>query len=188
MMHIPEDITMIVLDMDGTIYRKPRMVRHMLRKQWRHLPSLIAERRWRMKQRKALRERRELPSMPVGERWYSQSYLPAMVDIIRKHYTAAEWVRPLIAECKQRGIKVVILSDYEAVEDKLKALGLETELFDAIVASGDHGTIKPDVRLGTILAEKLHAAISWQHVLFIGDRYDTEGELARALGAQFLKV
>jgi len=188
MIHIPEDITMIVLDMDGTIYRKPRMARHMMRKQWRHLPSLIAERRWRKKQRKALRERRELPSMPVGEQWYRESYLPTMVDIIRTHYTPQEWVRPLIAECKQRGIKVVILSDYEAVEAKLKALGLEPELFDAIVASGDHGMIKPDARLGTILAVKLHATINWQHVLFIGDRDDTEGELARALGAQFLKV
>ena len=185
---------MVVLDLDGTIYRKPHMVRYMLCSQWRHLPSLIAERRWRRAQRKAIGnskiQRFKDSNPPFSENWYRQSYLPAMVQIIAEHYTPATWLQPLLDECKQRGIKVVILSDYEAAHDKLHALGIDPAMFDAILSTGDFGTIKPDPRLGDILKQHINnnAALDWRHVLFIGDREDTDGSLAHALGAQFIHV
>ena len=184
---IPEDITVVVLDLDGTIYRKPRMAWYMLCKQWRHLPSLIAERHWRKAQRAALKAGASMPPMPVSEQWYRNSYLPSMVQIIAGHYKPQPWLQPLIDECKQRKIKVLILSDYEAAIDKLHALGINPAAFDAILSTGDFATIKPDPRLGDILAQHItnHAAVNWQHVLFIGDRPDTDGQLAQALDAQF---
>ena len=194
---IPDDITAVVLDLDGTIYRKPKMALYMLLKQWCHLPSLIAERRWRKAQRKALREGKLMPSMPVSEQWYRQNYLPSMVDIIAKHYQPQPWLQPLISECKRRHIQLIILSDYEAATAKLQALGIDPKLFDLILSTGDFSTIKPDPQLGEIIAgyllsgqsdathKKNNAAIIWQHVLFIGDREDTDGMLAHALGAQF---
>lgn len=191
---IPEYIAVVVLDMDGTIYRKPRMALHMIGKQWRHLPSLIAERRWRKAQRQALKAGAPMPKMPVAEKWYKESYLPSMVKIIAKHYQPQEWVKPLIDTCKQRGVKLVILSDYEAVTDKLQVLGLDPADFDVILATGEEATVKPDPRLGDILLRKLYpsgksnAAFDWRHVLFIGDREDTDGLLAKHLGAQFIKV
>lgn len=187
---IPDDITVVVLDLDGTIYRKPRMAWYMLRKQWLHLPSLIAERHYRKAQRQALKEGRPMPLMPLSGKWYKDSYLPSMVQIIAEHYHPASWLQPLLDECKQRQIKVLILSDYEAAADKLRALGLNPTSFDAILSTGDFSTIKPDPRLGEILAQHItkNAAINWQHVLFIGDRPDTDGQLARALGAQFILV
>lgn len=189
MIKIPSDITMIVLDMDGTIYRKQRMVRYMLRKQWRHFPKLIAERRWRKAQRKALRTGGDMPQMPVSEEWYRQSYLPSMVEVIREHYTPQAWLQPLLEQCKHRNIPVIILSDYEAVTDKLQALGLDASAFAAVLATGEMGTIKPDKRLGERVQQALHAeTIDWRHVLFVGDRPDTDGLLAQALGAQFIQV
>lgn len=191
---IPGDITLVVLDLDGTIYRKPHMAWHMIRSQWRHLPSLIAERRWRKAQRKALKEGGEMPPQPVTDRWYRLVYLPAMVQIIAKHYKAEPWVQPLIDECHTRGIKLVLLSDYEATEDKLRVLHLNPADFDCILSTGDLGTIKPDPRLGEILMQHLyplgHApdTLCWQHTLFIGDRADTDGLLAKALGAQYMQV
>lgn len=186
---IPEGITVVVLDLDGTIYRKPRIALYMLRKQWRHLILLIAERCWRKAQRKALREGTPMPPMPVPEQWYRESYLPCMVDIIAEHYQPAPWLQVLLDECKQRNIQVIILSDYESATDKLRALHLDASAFDAILSTGDFGTIKPDPKLGDILRTAIkNAAISWQHVLFIGDREDTDGLLAQALGAPFILV
>lgn len=190
MIRVPDDITMVVLDMDGTIYRKPKMAWYMLLRQWCHLPSLVAERLYRKRQRAALSTQPSAVSgQPFSDTWYRQCYLPAMVDIIREHYRPQEWVQPLLDECKQRDIPVIILSDYEAVNDKLRALGLAPEAFAAIMATSDLGTIKPDLRLGEMIVAKLkHAAIDWRHVLFIGDRQDTDGLLAHALGAQFIQV
>lgn len=192
---IPERVEVVVLDLDGTIYRKPWMAWYMLLKQWRHLPSLIAERRWRKAQRKALQSS-NLPifqssnsAQPFDEHWYRQDYLPSMVQIIAEHYQPAPWLQPLLDECRLRKIQVLILSDYEAAADKLHALGVDPTAFDAILSTGDFGTIKPDPRLGDVLRSAIkNAAINWQHVLFIGDRPDTDGQLAQALGAQFILV
>ena len=191
--HIPEGVTVVVMDLDGTIYRKPRMAWYMLCKQWRHLPSLIAEGCWRKAQRQALKKGIPMPPMPVSAKWYKESYLPSMVQIIADHYHPAPWLQPLLDECLQRKIKLFILSDYEAATDKLQALGLNPADFDAILATGDFSTIKPDPRLANILAQHItpdteNATVNWQHVLFIGDRPDTDGQLARALGAQFFPV
>lgn len=187
---IPNDIKVVVLDMDGTIYSKPRMAWYMIRKQRRHLPSLIAERRWRRKQRAAVcGQPSAISRQRFTEKWYRENYLPSMVAVIREHYRPQSWLPTLIDECKQRGIKIVILSDYEAVKEKLQALGLHAEDFDAILAAGDVGTVKPDPRLGDAIRAAINnAALSWRQVLFVGDREDTDGQLARALGAQFLKV
>lgn len=195
---IPEGVTVVVLDLDGTIYRKPRMALHMLRKQWRYLPSLVAERRYRCKQRKALNSQSPVGKQPFSEQWYRENYLPSMVEIIAKHYEPQPWLQPLIDECRQRKIKLVILSDYEAATEKLQALGLKPKDFDLILSTGDQGTIKPDPILGFTLLNHLypdqystdtnHAAFDWRQVLFIGDRQDTDGLLAQSLGAQFILV
>ena len=189
---IPEGITLVVLDLDGTLYRKPHMSWHMIRRQWRHLPSMIAERRWRKAHRRALEKGEPIPPMPVDEHWYYTAYLPTMVQIIAEYYTAQPWVQPLLDECRSRGIKRVLLSDYEAELDKLRVLHLNPDDFDCILSTGDLGTIKPDPRLGEMILQHLYPRQSrvadWQHALFIGDRPDTDGKLAQALGAQFIQV
>ncbi len=112
-----------------------------------------------------------------------------MVRIIADHYHTQEWLQPLLDECRQRHVKVVILSDYESVQEKLQALDIDASAFDTILSTGDYGTIKPDPRLGDILKGAINnAALDWRHVLFIGDREDTDGLLAKILGAQFILV
>ena len=130
-----------------------------------------------------------MPPMPGAEQWYRQSYLPSMVQIIAEHYQPAPWLQPLLDECRLRKIQVIILSDYEAATDKLRALRLDATAFDAILSTGDFGTIKPDPELGNILRSAIkNATVNWQQVLFIGDRPDTDGQLAHSLGAQFRLV
>ena len=199
---IPEGVRLVVLDLDGTLYRKPRMAWYMIRSQWRHLPSLIAERRYRRRQRRDLalrgKEGQKRNILIEGQKetfsqsWYRNSYLPAMVRIIAHHYKAEPWVQPMLNECHRRGIKVALLSDYEAAPDKLLALHLNPDDFDCILSTGDFDTIKPDPHLGEILLQHLfpagEKATDWQHTLFIGDRLDTDGKLAQALGAQYIQV
>ena len=179
--------------MDGTIYRKPHMTRYMLRRQRRHLPSLIAERLYRRRQRKALKDKAaQACRKSFSNEWYTQSYLPSMVDIIATHYHPEPWLQPLLEECRLRQIPVAILSDYEAVTDKLHALGLSPEAFAGVYAASEAGTIKPDARLGSFLMDRLYPDTdrrpAWREVLFIGDRPDTDGALADALGATYMRV
>lgn len=196
---IPKDVSLVVLDLDGTLYRKPRMAWYMIRSQWRHLPSLAAERRYRrlLRRRLAL-DTANTPAKTVtrefSDKWYNESYLPAMVRVIARHYKAEPWVQPLLDDCHTRGVKVALLSDYEAAVDKLRVLRLNPDDFDCILSTGDLGTIKPDPGLGDMLLRHLYPAgdmpdpFPWQHALFIGDRQDTDGMLAHALGAQFMQV
>lgn len=196
---IPKDVSLVVLDLDGTLYRKPRMTWYMIRSQWRHLPSLAAERRYRrlLRRRLALNTA-NTPAKTVtrefSDKWYNESYLPAMVRVIARHYKAEPWVQPLLDDCHTRGVKVALLSDYEAAVDKLRVLRLNPDDFDCILSTGDLGTIKPDPGLGDMLLRHLYPAgdmpdpFPWQHALFIGDRQDTDGMLAHALGAQFMQV
>lgn len=196
---IPKDVSLVVLDLDGTLYRKPRMAWYMIRSQWRHLPSLAAERRYRRLLRRCLAlNTANTPAKTVtrefSDKWYNESYLPAMVRVIARHYKAEPWVQPLLDDCHTRGVKVALLSDYEAAVDKLRVLRLNPDDFDCILSTGDLGTIKPDPSLGDMLLRHLYPAgdmpdpFPWQHALFIGDRQDTDGMLAHALGAQFMQV
>lgn len=196
---IPNDVALVVLDLDGTIYRKPRMAWYMIRSQWRHLPSLAAERRYRrlLRRRLALNTPNthdKTVTQEFSDKWYNETYLPAMVRVIARHYKAEPWVQPLLNHCHTRGIKVALLSDYEAAVDKLRVLRLNPDDFDCILSTGDLGTIKPDPSLGDMLLRHLYPAgdmpdpFPWQHALFIGDRLDTDGMLAHALGAQFMQV
>ena len=143
---IPKDVSLVVLDLDGTLYRKPRMAWYMIRSQWRHLPSLAAERRYRrlLRRRLAL-DTANTPAKTVtrefSDKWYNESYLPAMVRVIARHYKAEPWVQPLLDDCHTRGVKVALLSDYEAAVDKLRVLRLNPDDFDCILSTGDLGTM-----------------------------------------------
>ena len=195
---IPAGIRLIVLDMDGTIYSKPHMTSRMLLTQWHHLPFMVHERITRAYRRRQVGKceapdrllRAKWPTL--YSRWYKRSYLPSMVKIIGRYYRPQAWLHPLLDECRQRQIPVVILSDYEAVTDKLHILGLKEEMFDGVYATSEAGTLKPDPRLGTYVMEQVYPDAAkrpeWKNVLFVGDRPDTDGALAEALGAQYLRV
>ena len=80
-----------------------------------------------------------------------------------------------------------VVSDYPA-RKKLSALGV-TDLFDAIVASGEPGgpvALKPDPRGYLLAAEQV--GIPAAECLVIGDRDDADGEAARRAGMQFRRV
>lgn len=89
-----------------------------------------------------------------------------------------------IVAFRARGGKTAVVSDYPA-RSKLAALGA-TELFDAVVASGEPGgprRLKPDPDGYLRAAEAL--GVSPDRCLVIGDRDDADGAAARSAGMQF---
>jgi HAD superfamily hydrolase (TIGR01549 family) len=112
--------------------------------------------------------------------------MPLMVNVIRKYYKTAEWILPLILECKKRGIRLIILSDYGHTHEKLEALGLEKDLFDWVVSAPELGGLKPAPQLISKVTESM--GVTNSQCLVIGDRGDTDGQLAKAAGAAFCLV
>lgn len=188
---------LVILDLDGTLYDKRGLA-------WRmalHAPWNIC---------KMLRERKVRASMKgmwLGDEadcyveffrrmtkdyklhiernmdWYYERYLPLMAKLIGKYQLIGNWVIPFIEECQANGVKIVVLSDYENVEEKLHALGLDLALFDWVAAAPLLGGLKPAPELMRIVTERMGVAA--QDCLVIGDREDTDGAMARAAGADF---
>lgn len=88
----------------------------------------------------------------------------------------------LLFAARSRGLPTVVVSDYPA-RVKLQAMGLS---FDLVVDCRALGALKP-------LADGLHVAAALTgappaQLLFVGDRWDTDGEAAAACGARFVPV
>ena len=199
-MTLPNGIKAVVLDLDGTLYDKRGIVRRMVLGQLGSLSVLAAE----QQSKKALRghyfgteeafydrffevmSRGHLYNKQVARWWYFHVYMPLMVLVLRLWHTPRPWVKPLIEDCHRRGIYLAVYSDYGCVLEKLRALGLDTDDFCYLVSAPELGGLKPAKQC----AEKvLHTlGVAPEETLFIGDRDDTDGESARAVGAQFMLI
>ena len=191
---------LVIFDLDGTLYAKPHMVWHMLfsaPNEWR---LMWAERKTRKQLRgKWLGDENKFYqtyfqtmathcslSTDQLRTWYFEKYMPLMVNVIRKYYKTAEWILPLILECKKRGIRLVILSDYGHTHEKLEALGIENDLFDWVVSAPELGGLKPAPQLISKVTESM--GVTNSQCLIIGDRVDTDGLLAKSAGVAFCLV
>jgi HAD superfamily hydrolase (TIGR01549 family) len=118
--------------------------------------------------------------------WYYNRYMPMMVRVIQKYYHLAPWVMPFINQCKQLGIRLVVLSDYGHTSEKLEALGLDISVFDWVVSAPELGGLKPASQLITLIMDQM--GVMPDQCLIIGDRDDTDGQLAKSVGANFYLV
>jgi phosphoglycolate phosphatase/putative hydrolase of the HAD superfamily len=118
--------------------------------------------------------------------WCEKRYMPLMVSVIRKYYTSVEWLSSFAEECKNRDIRLVVLSDYGHTHEKLAALGIDKHLFDWVVSAPELGGLKPAAQLMSKVAEQMK--ITPNQCLVIGDREDTDGQLAQLTGARFFLV
>lgn len=191
---------LIVFDLDGTLYNKRGLSLRMVLHAPLDIRKMQAERATRasMKgiwlsdekhfhdtyfQRMAARMH---CSATAAEQWYNQRYMPLMVKMIGKYQPLNEWVLPFIHDCQHTDIKLVLLSDYGFAKEKLQALGLSPTLFDWVISAPELGGLKPAPELMRIITERM--GVAPQECLVIGDRDDTDGEMARRTDAQFRKV
>jgi len=196
--HYPlSTVDLVVLDLDGTLYDKRHLSLRMVLHALCDIRKMQAERHTRAKMKGIYLGNKEAfyesyflhlsqmlkTSADSVQQWYENRYMPLMVNLISKHHHAGDWVMPLIQQCRSRGIKLVVLSDYDHAEDKLQALGLSPTLFDWVVSAPALGGLKPAPQLLHQVAQQMGVAV--EKCLVIGDREDTDGAMARATGAQF---
>lgn len=190
----------VVFDLDGTLYNKKGLVKHMMFSalfEWR---MMLKERKTRKRLRGIWTGNKEsfyrlyfqtmatrcLFSIDYAQWWYNTRYMPLMVKVLKKYYCPAEWVIPFVSQCKLLGIRLVVLSDYGHTKEKLQALGMECSLFDWVISAPELGGLKPASQLMACVAAKM--GVQPYQCLVIGDRDDTDGELARSVNAPFVLV
>lgn len=193
-------IELVIFDLDGTLYNKRglslRMVCHALF----DIRKMQAERKVRSTMKgmwlgnettfydtyfQRLADALHL-SLQSVQQWYNLRYMPLMVRLIGKYQPLGKWVLPFIEECREKGIKMVVLSDYGNAHEKLQAIGLSPTLFDWVVSAPELGGLKPASQLLHHVAERMN--VLPHECLVMGDRDDTDGAMAHATGAQFYKV
>jgi putative hydrolase of the HAD superfamily len=184
-----EGVRAVSFDLDGTLYELPGM-----RRAVRRLALRRAWRPWRTwsELRILLQARAEFQRVrEAGGDLAAESSLRE--GQARRSELEARWWIPAIAEVgprpglvslldalAQRGLPLVVCSDH-AGQAKLAALGLEGH-FEAALAGEALGALKPDPRVLQAALDRLD--LEPGALLHIGDREDTDGEAARALGAR----
>lgn len=196
--HYPlSTVDLVVLDLDGTLYDKRHLSFRMVMHALCDIRKMQVDRHTRAKMKGMYLGNKQAfynaffsrmgqilnTSVANIQQWYEHRYMPLMVNLIGEHHHAGDWVMPLIQQCRSRGIKLVVLSDYDHAEDKLQALGLSPTLFDWVISAPELGGLKPSPQLLHQVAQQMGVTV--EKCLVIGDREDTDGAMARATGAQF---
>lgn len=198
----------VIFDLDGTLYNSQSLIRRVAMSQIPHLVPLAWERVIRRRMRGISFDSAEefqtlfyqqvaarcIRSAAAVRRWYETNLLPAMCRVLKRYYHVEPWAVQLIQDLRAAGKIVVIYSDYAAVADKLKALGTSIDIFDLAYDAPSLGGLKPAKISMTRVVEGIDALSmqrSGKHIptsrcLMIGDRMTTDGESAKAVGAQYL--
>lgn len=181
-----EGIQALSFDLDGTLYELPalrRAVRNLALRRclsplrtYRELRSLLRDRAEFQRAREAGGELAPFPGLAerfetrteLEERWW----LPGIASVGPR-----AGVLELLDAAAARGLRLVVCSDH-AGEEKLEALGLGH--FERAFSGEALGAIKPDPRVLEAALE--HLGLEPSQLLHVGDREDTDGEAARALG------
>ncbi len=187
----------VIFDLDGTLYDKSGLARRLI------FAELL---RGRLRMLKREREvRKELRGQHFGSeeafydaffarfdrpemarRWYFEEYMPDMVAILRKHYRIAPWVETMMLELRTNGKKVVVFSDYGFVQEKLRAIGFRLDWADRIFDAPSLGGLKPCRESFETLCHEIGCPPS--DCMMVGDRDDTDGAGARAVGMPFVHI
>lgn len=190
----------VIFDLDGTLYDNKFLALRIIAGDFRHLRHLAAERycrkemagRYYGSSQSVYAALFEGMSKRLGcdagkvEEWYSKTYMPLMVKKLSEKYKARDWVVPELCRLRSEGVGTVVFSDYDYVEEKLRGIGLDPDLFDVVTDAFSEGGLKPCGKAFENIAEKL--AILPSEILVVGDREDTDGAGARAAGMCFKTI
>lgn len=121
----------------------------------------------------------------IGQ-WYRESYMPSMIKAVERFCHKRSWVDGVLAGLKRQGCRTACFSDYDFVEQKLRALRIDPSSFDLIIDAAQAGGLKPCKESFAAVAAGLGVAAA--DTLVVGDREDTDGAGAASAGMHFLNV
>lgn len=192
----------VIFDLDGTLYDKTRLPLRVVAADTVHLPWLRADRCARKDLMgkdfgseeafydALFRQMRTHLLFPAGEErlraWFRDTYMPVTARVLRRHYRLRPWVRETFARLRAEGVRTAVFSDYSAVPEKLEALGFDAAWADIIADAPSLGGLKPSPASFLRLTRLLD--VPPQACLMVGDRDDTDGAGARAVGMDFLQI
>lgn len=193
-------IKAVIFDLDGTLYDNTKLPRYVIARSLFHLRLLAMERmsrhhmagRYYGTKGATYHELFRRIALSTGKNeedvaaWYWQTYLPLQVKVLKKHFHPKPWVIPLLTQLREKGVKIACFSEYGFVREKLKALGIDTALFDLLIDAPSAGGCKPCRKAYLRVAEKLETAP--EDILVLGDRENTDGAGAEAAGMFFRLV
>lgn len=192
-------IDAVIFDLDGTIYNKKKLTGRIIRGELDRLHILSREQAVRKEIKgisfgtpeafydeffRRMAAGQLLLTEKVARNWYFHHYMPTMVRVLHLLYNVEPWAKELALALRRAGKQVVVYSDYGCVKEKLQALGIDEAYFDFAFDAPSLGGLKPCKES----MEKVIAAVGVpaNRCLMIGDRDDTDGESARAVGANYL--
>jgi FMN phosphatase YigB (HAD superfamily) len=190
-----------IFDLDGTLYNKKGLELRIVLSDMKHAPLAGCERRVRREFAGCdfgnaeayyeaffgrMAEIIKSPAKPAEKLrgWYFESYIPNMIALLKRHYRAEPWVEPCFEKLKTEGVPFAVYSDYPRVDDRLEAIGLDSEKCGLRFGPDDFGAQKPAERPFREIAAALGCEPS--AVTVVGDRKSTDGEGARAAGMSFM--
>ncbi len=120
-----------------------------------------------------------------GSEWQENDFYPAFFSTL-KALNKRPMINELLADLKEKGYRLVVLSDFGKVRERLSAISVESSCFELILSSEDLGGFKPHRCPFEKTLKMLQ--LPPEAVLMVGDRDDTDGEGAKAMNMPFLKV
>ncbi len=185
---VEQGITVLCLDIDGTLYPKRMLTMRMLRSSFPSL-RLAAAFNWARKEFRRVQEHSDTvpanregllarqANLVCGRMRCSSSEQKVRAAIENQFYQAWERsflsikaypdLRDALVQAKAQGLRIGVFSDFPLAQ-KLKTLGIE-DLVDFAYSAEDSGYLKPGPKAFSFLLSRI--AVQPEHVLFVGDSY-----------------
>lgn len=191
----------VIFDLDGTLYNNKGLPMKLVLGDIRNMWVLGAERKARKMIKgqdfgdaagvydalfQKMTEVKKSLTIEKARQWYQERYMPLQVAILGMYFDIRPLAIELLEAMKARNLKVILYSDYGHETEKIEALGIPQNLFDGIVSAAKMGGLKPASTSMERLMKQFD--LSADSTLYIGDREDTDGESARAVGMDFFNV
>lgn len=114
--------------------------------------------------------------------WYFSSYMPLMVRQIGKHKKPRPQTNEMLQALKNKGIRLLVYSDYTMSKEKIEALGIDSTVFEKFYCAEEFGALKPQTRPFAQICQE--NGLELATTLMVGDKVDSDGGALEA-GLQF---